>query len=507
VVRRQQAADRAIRPKLRSPGHPKFQRHVEAAFWAQIAKGVLPEEASAVTGVAQAVGGRWFRNAGGMPPFDINKQPSGRYLCFAEREEIALLRAQGKGVREIARAVGRDPATISRELRRNAATRSGKIEYRASVAQWKADIAARRPKVPKLVANKGLHAYVEERLAGQICRPDGTQIAGPPAPRWTGLNKPHRKDRAWVQAWSPEQIANRIKLDFPDDESMRISHEAIYQALYIEGRGALKRELVWCLRTGRALRAPRERSRRKTWTHVMPGTLISERPAEAEDRAVPGHWEGDLLIGLERSAIGTVVERTTRFTILVHLPREEGYRHKETPKNGPALAGYGAITMKNALATSMSTLPEQLCRSLTWDRGKELSAHAQFTVETDIPVFFADPQSPWQRGTNENTNGLLRNYFPKGTDLSRWSADEIEAVAHTLNTRPRKILGWKTPAEAFDEHLRSPSTGWCCNDWLNLVNTPHWSSPTASPTGGSPRRTRGSGTASTMPRWNRSGPP
>lgn len=455
MVRRQQAADRAIRPKLRSPGHPKFQRHVEAAFWAEIAKGLLPEEASAVAGVAQAVGARWFRHAGGMAPFDINKNPSGRYLCFAEREEIAMLRAQGKGVREIARAIGRDPSTVSRELRRHAATRSGTSEYRASVAQWKADMAARRPKVAKLAANKRLHAYVQERLAGKITCPDGTTIDGPPAPRWTGNNKPHRKHRAWTRAWSPEQIANRIRLDFPDDESMRISHEAIYQALYIEGRGALKRELVWCLRTGRALRAPRERSRRKTWAHVTPETLISERPAEAEDRAVPGHWEGDLLIGLERSAVGTVVERTTRFTILVHLPREPGYRHKQTPKNGPALAGYGAITMKNALAKSMSTLPEQLLRSLTWDRGKELSAHAEFSVETNIPVFFADPQSPWQRGTDENTNGLLRQYFPKGTDLSVWTAEDIEAVAHALNTRPRKVLGWKTPAEAFDEHLRS----------------------------------------------------
>lgn len=455
MVRRQQAADRAIRPKLRSPGHPKFQRHVEVAFWAGIARGLLPEEASAAAGVAQAVGGRWFRNAGGMPPFDIHKKPSNRYLCFAEREEIAILRAEGKGVREIAGVIGRNASTISRELRRNAATRSGRIEYRASVAQWKADMAARRPKVPKLVSNKRLHSYVEERLAGKIISPDGSTIEGPPAPRWTGHNKPHRKHRAWTQAWSPEQIASRIRIDFPDDESMRISHEAIYQALYIEGRGALKHELVWCLRTGRALRAPRERSRRKAWAHVTPETLISERPAEAEDRAVPGHWEGDLLIGLERSAVGTVVERTTRFTILVHLPREPGYRHKATPKNGPALAGYGAITMKNALAKSMSALPEQLRRSLTWDRGKELSAHAEFSVETDIPVFFADPQSPWQRGTNENTNGLLRQYFPKGTDLSVWSAEDIEAIAHALNTRPRKILGWKTPAEALDEHLRS----------------------------------------------------
>jgi IS30 family transposase len=456
VVRRQQAADRAIRPRLRSPGHPKFQRHVEAAFWVEIAKGLLPIEAAAVVGVSQPVGQRWFHNAGGMAPFDIRQQHSGRYLSFAEREEIALLKAQDKGVREIAREIGRDPGTVSRELRRNAATRGGRLEYRASVAQWKADLAAKRPKAAKLVANPRLHAYVQERLSGQIRTPDGTVIAGPQPPRFTGNNKPHRKDRAWSWAWSPEQIANRIKVDFPDDESMRISHEAIYQSLYVQGRGALKRELVWCLRTGRALRAPRERSRRKTWAHVTPETLISERPAEVEDRAVPGHWEGDLLIGLERSAIGTIVERKTRFTMLVYLPREEGYRHKETPRNGPALAGYGAITMKNALATTMSTLPEQLAQSLTWDRGKEMSAHAAFKVETGIPVFFADPQSPWQRGTNENTNGLLRQYFPKGTDLSRWSAEEIEAVAHALNTRPRKTLGWKTPAEAFNEHLLLP---------------------------------------------------
>jgi IS30 family transposase len=196
-------------------------------------------------------------------------------------------------------------------------------------------------------------------------------------------------------------------------------------------------------------------NRQQAWAHVTPEVLISERPAEADDRAVPGHWEGDLVIGLERSAIGTLVERTTRFTMLIHLPREDGYRHKHTVKNGPALAGYGAITMKNALSTSMSTLPEQLRRSLTWDRGKELSAHAAFTVETGIPVFFADPHSPWQRGTNENTNGLLRQYFPKGTDLARWNADDLAAVAAALNSRPRKTLGWKTPAEALDEHLRS----------------------------------------------------
>ncbi|MFE2473035.1 IS30 family transposase [Streptomyces mirabilis] len=387
-----------------------------------------------------------------MRPFD-SKPLSGRFLSFFEREEIALLRAQGKGVREIARDVGRNPGTISRELRRNAATRSGKLDYRASVAQWKADMAARRPMTAKLVTNRRLHAYVQERLSGQITTCGGMPIAGPVTGSWTGRNKPHRKDRAWGQAWSPEQIANRIKLDFPDDESMRISHEAIYQALYIQDRGALKRELILCLRTGRALRAPRARSRRKTWAHVTPEALISERPAEADDRAVPGHWERGLIIGLERSAIDTVVERSTRFTMLVHLPREEGYGTIPRTKNGPALASYGAISMKKALANTMSMLPEQLTRSLTWDRGKEMSAHTQFRVETGIPVFFADPHSPWQRGTNENTNGLLRQYFPKGTDLSRWSAEEIEAVAHALTTRPRKTLGWRTPAEAFNEQL------------------------------------------------------
>ena len=258
-----------------------------------------------------------------------------------------------------------------------------------------------------------------------------------------------------MQGWSPEQIANRLRVDFPDDESMRISHEAIYQALYVQGRGALKRELVACLRTGRALRVPRSRSRQKAWAHVTPEVMISERPAEVEDRAVPGHWEGDLLIGRQRPAIGTLVERTTRFTMLVHLPGEEGFGVIPRTKNGPALAGYGAVTMKNALSSTMTTLPEHLRRSLTWDRGKELSQHVAFKIETGIPIFFADRHSPWQRGTNENTNGLLRQYFPKGTDLSRWNAEEIDAVAHALNSRPRKTLHWRTPAEALDELLRS----------------------------------------------------
>ena len=377
---------------------------------------------------------------------------TGRYLSFSEREDIAIWHAQRIGVREIARRLRRDPSTISRELLRNASSREYPPVYKASTAQWHAERRARRPKVAKMATNETLRDYVQERLSGVTTTPDG-RLVGPPGPRWNGKGKPHRADRRWVKGWSPEQISKRLRVDFPDDESMRISHEAIYQALYVQGRGALTRELVACLRTGRALRVPRARSQKKPWGHVTPEVMISERPAEADDRAVPGHWEGDLLIGLERSAIGTVVERTTRFTMLVHLPREEGYRHKHTPKNGPALAGYGAVTMKNALASTMSTLPDQLRRSLTWDRGKELSQHAAFKVETGIPVYFADPQSPWQRGTNENTNGLLRQYFPKGTDLSRWSAEDIDAVAAMLNGRPRKTLGWKTPAEAFDDYV------------------------------------------------------
>jgi IS30 family transposase len=442
------------RSPMKSPGAPSHRREVEREFWREIAKGLLAEEAALAVGASQAVGARWFRHRGGMPSIDL-RPLSGRYLSFREREEIAILKAQRAGVREIARRLGRAPSTVSRELRRNAATRGGKLDYRASVAQWKAELVAQRPKTAKLVANERLREYVQERLSGQVCRPDGTPVTGPPASQWKGRNKPHRGDRRWVRAWSPEQIANRLAVDFPDDESMRISHEAIYQALYVESRGALKRELVACLRTGRALRVPRARSKRKTWAHVTPEVMISERPAEADDRAVPGHWEGDLLIGLERSAIGTLVERTTRFTMLIHLPREDGYGVMPRTKNGPPLAGYGAVTMKNALAATITTLPEQLRRSLTWDRGKELSAHAQFKIETGVPVYFADPHSPWQRGTNENTNGLLRQYFPKGTDLSRWSTEEIEAVAITLNNRPRKTLGWKTPAEALNEQLPS----------------------------------------------------
>jgi IS30 family transposase len=426
---------------------------VQREFWRRIASGVTTVEAAGAVGVSWPVGVRWFRHAGGMAPVSLG-EPTGRYLSFAEREEIALLRAQDVGVREIARRMGRDPGTISRELRRNAATRGGKQEYRALVAQWKAQQAAKRPKTAKLVGNDRLREYVAERLSGSVRRPDGTIVTGPATPVWKGLNKPHRQDRRWGMAWSPEQISHRLRIEFPDDESMRISHEAIYQSLFIEGRGALKRELVTCLRTGRALREPRARSQNKPQGHVTADVVLSQRPAEAADRAVPGHWEGDLIIGTGRSAIGTLVERSSRSTLLVHLPRLEGWGEKPTVKNGPSLGGYGAIAMNTALTTSMTKLPEQLRKTLTWDRGKELCGHAQFTFDTGTKVFFADPHSPWQRPTNENTNGLLRQYFPKGTDLSRWTAEDLEAVALAINNRPRKTLGWKTPAEAFQEQLQ-----------------------------------------------------
>jgi IS30 family transposase len=453
-MRERQREVQLYRGQVPSPGRPTVAwREDRVRFWAAVARGLKTEDAAAEAGVSSPVAFRWFRHAGGVNPC-LSATVSGRYLSFGEREEIGLLRAQGRGVREIARRLGRSPSTISRELRRNASTRTWRLEYRASIAQWHAERRARRPKVAKLVANERLCAYVQERLSG-VVRGGGGQAVGPLGPRWSGRNKPHRGDRRWVRGWSPEQIARRLRVDFPDDPSMRISHEAIYQALYVQGRGALRRELVACLRTGRALRVPQARTRQKAWAHVTPEVMISERPAEAADRAVPGHWEGDLLIGLERSAIGTLVERATRFTILIHLPREDGYGTIPRRKNGPALGGYGAVTMKNALASTMTTLPEQLRRSLTWDRGKELSQHAAFKVETGIPVYFADPHSPWQRGTNENTNGLLRQYFPRGTDHSRWSADDLAAVAAALNSRPRKTLDWRTPAEALNEYLQS----------------------------------------------------
>jgi IS30 family transposase len=444
-------SDRAGRARMRSPGRPTAgRREHRVRFWKAIATGVPSEEAALAAGISPPVGTRWFRESGGMSPLDLEPL-SKRYLSFAEREEIALLRAKRFGVREIARRIGRSPSTISRELRRNAATRCGGFEYRATTAQWHADRKAKRPKEAKLAANRQLRQYVQQRLSGLITARDGKKVRGPDV-RWNGRRHGRRQDRRWATAWSPEQIAQRLQLDFPNDESMRISHEAIYQALYVQGRGALRRELVACLRTGRALRVPRARTRGRGKNFVSPEVMISERPAEAQDRAVPGHWEGDLIVGLGSSAIGTLVERTTRFTMLLHLPRMDEYGQPRI-KNGPPLAGHGAEAVRDAIASSIVTLPKQLRRSLTWDQGAEMARHVQLRVATGLPIYFCNPHSPWQRGTNENTNGLLRQYFPKGTDLCRYSREDLAAVAAALNGRPRKTLGWKTPAEALHNHL------------------------------------------------------
>jgi IS30 family transposase len=427
-----------------------LRRDVERLFWREIARGVESAQAGVAVGASSAAGSRWFRERGGMPTFMLAPL-SGRYLSFEEREEIALLRAQGAGVREVARRLGRAPSTVSRELRRNAATRGGKLDYRPSVAQWKAELMARRPKPAKLAADDRLREYVQERLSGQVRRPDGTAVTGPGTSAWKGRNKPRRRDRRWARAWSPEQIANRLRVDFPDDESMRISHEAIYQALFVQGRGALRRELTACLRTGRALRVPRARVGARGKGFVTKEIMISERPPEADDRAVPGHWEGDLILGLDRTAIGTLVERSSRFTMLLHLPPPR--ERQPRVKNGPPVSGHGAEAVRDAIAGAIITLPEQLRQSLTWDQGAEMAQHAELRFDTGVQVYFCDPQSPWQRGTNENTNGLLRQYFPRGTDLSRHSAEDLAAVAATLNSRPRKTLAWRTPAEVFGEHL------------------------------------------------------
>jgi IS30 family transposase len=451
VGRKLRAWEKAGRPVMRSPGRPPVGRADHRRwFWEAIAEGASSEQAAAVAGVSGPVGVRWFREGGGMPSVSL-AAPSARYLCFAEREEIALLRAEGLGVREIARWLGRSPSTISRELRRNAATRAGRLEYRASVAQWHAEQRAKRPKPARLAVDERLREYVQARLAGEVQRSDGAPISGPRV-AWKGRRHGRRKDRRWSRAWSPEQISARLLLDFPDDESMRISHEAIYQSLYVQGRGALRRELTACLRTGRALRVPRARTVGRGKGFVSDEVMISQRPAEAADRAVPGHWEGDLILGLDRSAIGTLVERTSRFTVLLHLPPAAD-REVAKVKHGPPVTGHGAEAVRDAIAAAVSELPAQLRRSLTWDQGAEMAQHAQLRIDTGLEVYFCDPQSPWQRGTNENTNGLLRQYFPRGTDLARHSPDDLAAVAAALNSRPRKTLGWKTPPEVLDEHL------------------------------------------------------
>ena len=333
-----------------------------------------------------------------MPPISLAPR-SARYLSVAEREEIAILRAQGAGVRDIARRLRRAPSTVSRELRRNAATRSGGLAYRASTAQWHSDRRAQRPKIAKLAANDRLRSYVQDRLAGTMMAEDGTPVPGPNVGSWSGRRHGRRQDRHWATSWSPQQIAHRLRIEYPDDDSMRVSHEAIYQALYIQGRGALRRELTACLRTGRALRVPRARRRGRGKEFVGPDIMISARPAEAENRAIPGHWEGDLIIGLDSSAIGTLVERTTRFTMLLHLPRM-AERGRLRVKNGPALAGHGAEAVRDAITSTIATLPDQLRRSLTWDQGAEMAQHAQLRIDTGLHVSVLRPVRKRKKGSS-----------------------------------------------------------------------------------------------------------
>jgi IS30 family transposase len=407
---------------------PQMPKEFERGFWRLIAQGVATEQAAPRVGVSATTGRQWFGNGGGMAPMTLT-EPSGRFLSLAEREAIDLCWEDGWTKAEISRHLGRHPSTIGRELDRNRMPRAARrrpspdgrrrrpgpvpgaqgpgrrprLRYRAASAQAKAEVRARRPKTAKLAEHPELHAWVQARLEDD---------------------------------WSPEQIAGDLLEAFPDDKSMRISHEAIYQSLYVQGRGGLRRELTKHLRTGRALRKPHRRAdgRRE---RIRDKVLISERPAEADDRAVPGHWEGDLIVGKDSgSAIGTLVERTTRFTMLLHLP-----------------ADHGAEAVAAAITHKIATLPVALRRSLTWDQGIELARHTEITIAADLPVYFCDPHSPWQRGTNENTNGLLRQYFPKSTDLSVHSEDYLDLIAARLNGRPRKTLGFKKPADALTRLL------------------------------------------------------
>jgi IS30 family transposase len=328
------------------------------------------------------------------------RRAGGRYLSVAEREEIAVGLAAGESLRSVAGRLGRAPSTVSREIGRNS---RGRRQYRALAAQGQAQHRAARPKTAKLAGNAELRGWVQGKLE---------------------------------KNWSPEQVSVTLAAEFPDRPEMRVSHETIYQSIYVQGRGALRRDLAARLRTGRALRRPRRKEGERRGK--IPGmVMISERPAEADDRAVPGHWEGDLIAGAgNKSAIGTLVERSTRFVMLLHLPD-----------------GHGAGQVAAAMTEAMGTLPVQLRRSLTWDQGSEMAGHAQIALATDLDIYFCDPHSPWQRGSNENTNGLLRQYFPKGTGLSGHSREHLQAVAAELNSRPRKTLGWKTPAQALDEFL------------------------------------------------------
>lgn len=380
---------------------PKFPRSMRLAFWEGIRSGLGIADSARGAGVSCTAGRRWFGEAGGVaPPRRSTCAVSYRRLSLAEREDIAAWRAEGVAVREVARRLGRSPGTVSKELSRNSTSRG----YRASPAHGRAEERARRSRPGKLATQLPLRRQVQERLA--------------------------RNE-------SPEQVAGRLRMDFPNDPEMWVSHETIYQSLYVQGRGGLRRELTVHLRTGRAVRRPHRRPAERRGR--IPGMVnIAQRPAEVADRAVPGHWEGDLIKGSTTSntAIGTLVERATGFLVLLHLPD-----------------GHGALAVQEAMCTAMAELPATLRRTLTWDQGSELANHLAIAGATGLEIYFCDPHSPWQRGTNENTNGLLRQYFPKGTDLSFHGPGILQQVADELNSRPRKRLHWATPAEALEKLL------------------------------------------------------
>ncbi|WP_194713360.1 IS30 family transposase [Noviherbaspirillum soli] len=342
---------------------------------------------------------RILAETGGIRP--APRRRSRLALTLAEREEISRAIATGESIRSIAKSLGRAPSTISREIHRN----GGEERYRAAQAEQAAWERARRPKTCKLVVNRALARMVAARLR---------------------------------LLWSPEQIAGWLKQAYPNDECFQVSHETIYRSLFIQARGALKKELLAHLRRTRIMRRSRHHTQ-KSDNHgrILDTVSISERPATVEDRAVPGHWEGDLLFGSKNSQIATLVERQTRYAMLVKV------------------AGKDTQTVIDALIRHARKLPEELYQSLTWDRGKEMADHKRFTLATDIQVYFCDPHHPWQRGSNENTNGLLRQYFPKGIDLSSYTQANLNAIARQLNERPRKTLNYETPAQRFHQSVAS----------------------------------------------------
>jgi len=383
-------------------GRLLLPRVVRVRFWEMVREGYLPKPAARLVGVSHETGRRWFAQAGGVIG-NAPRQLGERYLSLAEREEISRGLHADYSYRQIAAGLGRPASTVMREVTRN----GGRKAYRAHVADAAARQRARRPKPAKLATDTELRELVQTRLE---------------------------------QRWSPEQIAAWLKQTFPDRPEWWVSHETIYQAIYVQSRGALRRELAACLRTGRALRRPRKQAQARR-SRIANIVEISERPAEADDRAVPGHWEGDLILGAgNKSAIGTLVDRTTRFLMLLHLPN-----------------GHDAIQVRDRMIEAIQTLPLQLRRSLTWDRGTEMAQHAAITLATDMAIYFCDPHSPWQRGSNENTNGLLRQYFPKGTNLNTHTIDHLTTVAAELNSRPRKTLGWLTPAQSLNRVLSGQS--------------------------------------------------